>query len=216
MAVGHGELPENLFLRKQLALYAERDRRPPPRPSDPATRFSLALLSRLFNWPEALLVVRPESLLRWHRQGWRLLRCRKSTCGRPPVPPKARRLSVPTSPQRLKPAFSALQRGKAGAELAEAAGTTQRAISYYETEAGFPPAPAVVALAEALGVTTDELLGLEAKRKPAQRAAVSAEDTETRRLWKKFQQVQHLPEKDQRAVIRLINSLAAHGQAEAG
>ncbi|MGK2859510.1 MAG: hypothetical protein ACSLFQ_20095 [Thermoanaerobaculia bacterium] len=34
------------------------------------------------------------------------------------------------------------------------------------------------------------------------------EDPETRRLWKKFQQVTELPEKDQRAVIRLINSLA--------
>lgn len=102
-------------------------------------------------------------------------------------------------------------------ELAEAAGTTQRAISYYETEAGFPRAPAVVALAEALGVTTDELLGLEAKRRPVRRAAAApTEDSETRRLWKQFQQVQHLPEKDQRAVIRRINPLAAHGQAEAG
>lgn len=35
-----------------------------------------------------------------------------------------------------------------------------------------------------------------------------SEDPETRRLWKKFQQVAELPEKDQRAVIRLINSLS--------
>ena len=40
-------------------------------------------------------------------------------------------------------------------QLAEAAETTQRAISYYETEAGFPPAPAVIALARALKITTD-------------------------------------------------------------
>ena len=33
-------------------------------------------------------------------------------------------------------------RGLTQVQLAEAAGTTQRAISYYETEAGFPPAPA--------------------------------------------------------------------------
>ena len=32
-------------------------------------------------------------------------------------------------------------RGLTQVQLAEAAGTTQRAISYYETEAGFPPAP---------------------------------------------------------------------------
>jgi hypothetical protein len=49
------------------------------------------------------------------------------------------------------------------------------------------------------------------------RAARSAEDPEARRLWKKFQQVMALSEKDRRAVIRLVNSLVeaksrlAHG-----
>jgi hypothetical protein len=32
------------------------------------------------------------------------------------------------------------------------------------------------------------------------------EDGETKRLWKRFQMVTALPEKEQRAVIRLINS----------
>jgi hypothetical protein len=36
-----------------------------------------------------------------------------------------------------------------------------------------------------------------------------APDPETRRLWKKFQLIMQLPEKDQRAVIRLVNSLVA-------
>ena len=39
---------ENLFLRGQLALYQER--KVHPRRIDPATRITLALLSRLFNW----------------------------------------------------------------------------------------------------------------------------------------------------------------------
>jgi putative transposase len=30
---------------------------------------SLALLSRLFDWRDALVVVRPETLIRWHRAG---------------------------------------------------------------------------------------------------------------------------------------------------
>jgi transcriptional regulator with XRE-family HTH domain len=55
-------------------------------------------------------------------------------------------------------------RGLTQVQLAEAAGTTQRAISYYETEAGFPPAPAVIDLAEALSITTDELLGVKPPR----------------------------------------------------
>jgi transcriptional regulator with XRE-family HTH domain len=51
--------------------------------------------------------------------------------------------------------------------LAEAAGTTQRAISYYEAEAGFPQAPAVIDLAGALRISTDELLGVKAPDAPA-------------------------------------------------
>ena len=45
---------ENLFLRRQLALYQERGIK--PRRIDAATRVSLALLSRLFDWRDALAV----------------------------------------------------------------------------------------------------------------------------------------------------------------
>lgn len=95
-------------------------------------------------------------------------------------------------------------RGLTQVQLAEAAETTQRAVSYYETEAGFPPAPAVISLAQALNITTDELLGL----KPPKVAPVE-EDSEARRQWKRFQMISTLPERDQKAVIRLINSLVA-------
>jgi transcriptional regulator with XRE-family HTH domain len=95
-------------------------------------------------------------------------------------------------------------RGFTQVQLAEAAGTTQRAISYYETEAGFPPAPAVIVLAKALQITTDELLGVKPRK-----VERMEEDSEARRMWKRFQMVSQLPERDQKAVIRLINSLAA-------
>ncbi|MFQ5528645.1 MAG: hypothetical protein ACE5GX_20620, partial [Thermoanaerobaculia bacterium] len=72
------------------------------------------------------------------------------------------------------------------------------------TSVSYPPAPAVIALAQALHVSTDELLGVK-DRKPDPRE----HDAELRRLWKKFQRVGELPERDQRAVIRLINSLAS-------
>ncbi len=92
-------------------------------------------------------------------------------------------------------------------QLAEAANTTQRAISYYETEAGcFPPAPAVIGLAHALRVTTDELLGV----KPPKIERID-DDSEARRMWKRFQMVANLPERDQKAVIRLISCLASVG-----
>jgi transcriptional regulator with XRE-family HTH domain len=93
-------------------------------------------------------------------------------------------------------------RGLTQTQLAEAIGSSQRAISSYETVAEFPPAAVVVELARALHVTTDELFGLRPLR-----PANGDDDPATRRLWKKFQQVAVLPEKDRRAVIRLVNSL---------
>jgi transcriptional regulator with XRE-family HTH domain len=104
-------------------------------------------------------------------------------------------------------------RGLTQVQLAKATGMTQRAISYYEIEAEFPPAPALITLAQVLEVPTDELLGIQ----PATPAG--RERPEEQRLWKRFQRMATLPTKDQRAVIRLINSLAgstAHSHAEAG
>ena len=79
---------ENLFLRRQLALYIER--RVKPRRIDSVTRIVLTILSRFFDWRDALVVVRPETLLRWHRQGWKLFWRLKSRPGRPPIPPACR------------------------------------------------------------------------------------------------------------------------------
>jgi putative transposase len=84
---------ENLFLRKQLALYLERKAK--PRRADDATRLSLALLSRLFAWQEALVIVRPETLIRWHRKGFQLFwRCKSKPGGRPRVPADLQELII--------------------------------------------------------------------------------------------------------------------------
>jgi putative transposase len=61
---------ENLFLRKQLALFQERNVKP-DRATD-STRWLMAFLSRTFDWRAALVVVKPDRLIRWHRQGFRL------------------------------------------------------------------------------------------------------------------------------------------------
>src|ERR1700736_3824801 len=57
-----------------------------PRRMGAATRIALAWLSRWFDWRDALVVVRPETLIRWHRAGWRLFWRLKSRPGRPPIP----------------------------------------------------------------------------------------------------------------------------------
>src|SRR5450755_2126132 len=56
------------------------------------TRISLALLSRLFNWRDALVVVRPETMIRWHRAGWKLFWRLRSRPGRPSIPLELQKL----------------------------------------------------------------------------------------------------------------------------
>jgi transposase InsO family protein len=75
---------ENLFLRRQLALYIERGVR--PRRIDSVTRIVLVILSRFFHWRDALVVVRPETMIRWQRAGWKLWWRLKSRPGRPSIP----------------------------------------------------------------------------------------------------------------------------------
>src|SRR5213594_1124804 len=75
---------ENLFLRKQLALYQERH--VTPRRATDATRLALTWLGRWFDWRQALVIVQPATLLRWHREGFRLFWRWKSRRGRPPLP----------------------------------------------------------------------------------------------------------------------------------
>jgi hypothetical protein len=81
---------ENLFLRKQLAMFQEREAKP-RRPVTPI-RIMLTLLSKFFNWRDALVVVQPQTLIRWHRQGFRLFWRWKSRPGRPPIPVELRQL----------------------------------------------------------------------------------------------------------------------------
>ena len=76
---------ENLFLRKQLALYLERQVK--PRRATNATRLTLVLLARFIEWRPVLTIVRPDTLVRWHRHAFRLLWRWKSRCrGRPRIP----------------------------------------------------------------------------------------------------------------------------------
>src|SRR5256886_4308681 len=76
---------ENLFLRKQLALYQEHHVK--PKRVTPTTRLALIWLARWFDWRQALVVMQPTTLIRWHRQGFRLFWRWTSRHGRPPIPP---------------------------------------------------------------------------------------------------------------------------------
>src|SRR5919109_750729 len=75
---------ENLFLRKQLALYQERHVK--PRRATNATRLALVWLGHWCDWRNALAIVTPQTFTRWHHQGFRLFWRWKSRRGRPRIP----------------------------------------------------------------------------------------------------------------------------------
>jgi putative transposase len=82
---------ENLFLRKQLALFQERKVK--PRRADDATRWLMATLGRMFQWRNALVNVKPDTLIRWQRKGFRLFwRWKSKPPGRPRLPKDLREL----------------------------------------------------------------------------------------------------------------------------
>lgn len=61
---------ENLALRQQLAVLQVSAKRPKLRRRD---RIFWVWLSRLWTgWRSSLIIVKPETIVRWHREGFRL------------------------------------------------------------------------------------------------------------------------------------------------
>lgn len=83
-------IAENLFLRKQLAFYQERALR--PRRLTDTARLWLIFWSRFFDWRSALMVVKPATLIGWHRKAFRLFWRWKSRPGRRRIPQDLRQL----------------------------------------------------------------------------------------------------------------------------
>ncbi len=67
---------ENALLRQQLIVLRRQVNRPQFSNTDRALLVLLA--GRLRTWKSALLIVQPDTLLRWHREGFRLFWKRKS------------------------------------------------------------------------------------------------------------------------------------------
>jgi putative transposase len=77
LAKGKTELlVENALLRQQLIILRRQVKRPACRKTD---RFRLLFLARMMQtWKQALFIVQPETLLRWHRELFRWFWKRKS------------------------------------------------------------------------------------------------------------------------------------------
>jgi hypothetical protein len=75
---------ENLALRQQLAVLKRKV--PHPRPTDRDRRFWLLMRALHDGWKECLHLVQPDTVIRWHRKGWRSYWRRKSRRRRPGRP----------------------------------------------------------------------------------------------------------------------------------
>ena len=76
---------ENLALRQQLAALDRKGARPSLRMAD---RLFWVVLSRLWSgWRDILVIVKPETVIGWHRKGFRRFWTRKSRRGKPGRPP---------------------------------------------------------------------------------------------------------------------------------
>ena len=93
---------ENLALRHQLEVLERSGKRPKLRQRD---RMFWVLLSALWpDWRSALVIVKPETVTRWRRRGFRLCWCWKSRSrkpGRPPINEEIRKLIRRMSQENL-------------------------------------------------------------------------------------------------------------------
>ena len=84
---------ENLALRQQLAMYKRTMKKPRPKQRD---RLFWVILYRFWpGWRNALAVVSPDTVIRWHRAGLRLFwkwKSRRRRPGRPRISPEIRAL----------------------------------------------------------------------------------------------------------------------------
>src|SRR6201989_1990743 len=82
---------ENLFLRKQLTLFREREKK--AMRTTPADRFVFSKLARWFDWRSALMIANPATWIGWHRNAFRLFwRWKSRPVGRPRVTVEVREL----------------------------------------------------------------------------------------------------------------------------
>jgi len=91
-------------------------------------------------------------------------------------------------------------RGLTQVEMAEALGVIQGVVSTYEVGRTRAHPAVLLRLADILNVSVDEILGRGPRKQPK---------PHDQRMWSRFQLLGKLPERDQKAVMRMISSLAS-------
>ena len=88
-------------------------------------------------------------------------------------------------------------------DLAKELGITQRMISYYEGHTEYPPSSLLPDLAEVLGVSADQLLGIKPIKKTPKPDS---------RLQRRIKQIEKLGAKERRQVIQLMDTFIEAAQ----
>lgn len=159
---------ENLALRQQLANLRRTSGRPRPRRSDRA--FWLALFRLWSCWADVRVIVKPDTVVRWHRTGFRLfwrwksrlrtssqndgtgrnqgvrlagLRCHKGEdTPRPVILLASRRRSHPPS-QQFRPCPVRTQQSGGRSPLCCCAGNATKCKNNYDSKQQSPPTSAI-------------------------------------------------------------------------
>lgn len=99
-------------------------------------------------------------------------------------------------------------RGLSQAEFARRVGLSSRMAAYYEIQGGTPAPDLLAKFAKVLDVSVDEMLELSSDR-----LSTAPSAPRELRLWRKLRDVQELPERDQRLVLQLVETLLAKHRA---
>jgi transcriptional regulator with XRE-family HTH domain len=90
-------------------------------------------------------------------------------------------------------------------ELADEVGVSRRMLAHYEGQSEHSPTTLLPALAQALHVSTDELLGLSP---PVKRNGRVADN----RIQRRLQQIATLPAEERRQIMQLVDAFIERGQ----
>ena len=88
-------------------------------------------------------------------------------------------------------------------ELARELHISQRMIAYYESQSEHPPAHLLPLLAQVLGVTTDQLLGVAVIKAKGQT------NNRDSRLWRRFAQIEKLSPAERKPIIQVLDAFLA-------
>jgi transcriptional regulator with XRE-family HTH domain len=91
-------------------------------------------------------------------------------------------------------------------ELADEIGISHRMLVYYEKHAEHPPTHLMPQLAKVLGVSTDQLLGVEKVKGNGR--------TKDNRLWRRFSQVEKLPPPKRKQIVQILDAFLGSEKAK--